>query len=180
MSMSRNPNGPSAAPSSRNAPTSGIPMRSMIPDSSDATMMTMPISATVATNFSTSSPSALSRGFEDRDPFVWLCAGHQLGDRVERKVVRRLEADAGLSHVELLPLLLERVTQLFSLRLVAGHAHHVDGVVVLLRGEREIRQGLLVVSRRIAREGNFVADHPPVDRLIVAVGQVVADDLPNR
>jgi hypothetical protein len=44
------PDGPSAAPRRRKTATSGTALRSSRPDSSEATMMTMPMTAIVATN----------------------------------------------------------------------------------------------------------------------------------
>src|SRR3954449_796428 len=91
-----------------------------------------------------------TRRFVDRDELLGRGGGDDLADRVQRQVVGRAEADAGLAHVELLPRRLERLLEAARLLALAVHAHQVDGAVVLLRAERGVHQRLLVVRLRVA------------------------------
>src|SRR5436309_12087807 len=111
----------------------------------------------------------------DRDVGLRGRAGDELADGVERQVVELLEADARLPHVELLAGLLERLPQPALLPRVAVGAHQVESVVVLLRGERGVAQGLAVVGIWIALEGDLVVDGPPIHPLPVARGEMVED-----
>src|SRR5262245_46285313 len=102
-----------------------------------------------------------------------------VGDHVQRQVVERLEADAGLAHVELLPRRLEARGQLLLHGTFCVAAHEIERHVVLLASDRGVAQRLAVVRVGIDREGHVPRDHPPGERLLVALGQVLVDELPE-
>src|SRR5215467_15702933 len=81
--------------------------------------------------------------------------------------------NATLSHVELLPRRLERRLQLLKLTRTPKRAHQVERAVVLLRGERDVADRLLVVSVWISRQGDRPADRAPDEALIVAARNVL-------
>src|SRR5262245_37189416 len=66
------------------------------------------------------------------DPFLYRHFADRLADDIERKVVQSLEADARLSHVELLAARLELGAEPLLRGLVTVHAHQVDRHVVFL------------------------------------------------
>jgi hypothetical protein len=52
--------------------------------------------------------------------------------------------------------------------------------VVFLRRQRNITERLAVVRVWKTLQGNFITDHPPADRLLVSLGQVLANHLAYR
>src|SRR3954447_5075207 len=109
-----------------------------------------------------------ARLFVHLDPLLARNRRDQLANRFERQIVRRLEMNATLAHVELLPRSLERRLQLLELTRTPKRAHQVEGAVVLLRRERDVADRLLVVSVWISRQGDRPADRAPNEALIVA------------
>src|SRR6516225_6458072 len=87
-----------------------------------------------------------ARLFVHLDPLLARNRRDQLANRFERQIVRRLEMNATLPHVELLPRRLERRLQLLELTRTPKRAHQVERAVVLLRRERDVADRLLVVS----------------------------------
>src|SRR5579859_7966520 len=108
-----------------------------------------------------------ARLFVHLDPLLARNRRDQLPNRFERQIVRRLEMNATLSHVELFSRRLERRLQLLELTLTPERAHQVERVEVLLRRERDVADRLLVVSVRISRQGDRPADRAPDEALIV-------------
>src|SRR6516225_1490472 len=98
-----------------------------------------------------------TRLFVDLDPLLARNRRDQLANRFERQIVRRLEMNATLPHVELLTRRLKRRLQLLELTRTPKRAHQVERAVVLLRRERDVADRLLVVSVWISRQG----DRPP-------------------
>src|SRR3977135_523087 len=88
--------------------------------------------------------------------------------------------NATLAHVEFLPRSLERRLQLFELTRTPKRAHQVERAVVLLRRERDVADGLLVVSVWISREGDRPADRAPDQALSVAARNVLVHECAHR
>src|SRR6516162_5966856 len=88
--------------------------------------------------------------------------------------------NATLPHVELLPRRLERRLQLLELTRTPGRAKQVEHAIVLLRRERDVGDGLLVVSVWISRQGDRPADRAPDDAFIVAARNVVVHECAHR
>src|SRR5215472_9101512 len=78
-----------------------------------------------------------ARLFVHLDPLLARNRRDQLANRFERQIVRRLEMNATLPHVELLPRRLKRRLQLLELTRTPKRAHQVKRAVVLLRRERD-------------------------------------------
>src|SRR5213595_3727433 len=74
-----------------------------------------------------------TRLFVNLDPLLARNRRDQLANRFERQIVRRLEMNATLPHVELLARRLERRLQLLELTRAPKRAHQVERAVVLLR-----------------------------------------------
>src|SRR5438067_155919 len=72
-----------------------------------------------------------ARLFVHLDPLLARDRRDQLANCFERQIVRRLEMNATLPHVELLPGRLERRLQLFELTRTPERAHQVERAVVL-------------------------------------------------
>jgi hypothetical protein len=121
-----------------------------------------------------------ARLFVHLDPLLARNRRDQLADRFERQIVRRLEMNATLPHVELLPRRLERRLQLLELTRTPERAHQVERVEVLLRRERDVGDRLLVVSVWISREGDRPADRAPDEALIVAARNVLVHECAHR
>src|SRR5690349_17748551 len=111
-----------------------------------------------------------ARLFVHLDPLLARNRRDQVANRFERQIVRRLEMNATLPHVELLPRRLERRLQLLELTRTPKRAHQVERAVVLLRRERDVADRLLVVSVWISRQGDRPADRAPDEALIVPRG----------
>jgi hypothetical protein len=125
-------------------------------------------------------PSPLPAGLVAGDEHLGREGGDGLADGIEREVVERAEAEARLAQVELLARRGEGGAQARLAVLVAVDAREVEGVVVLLRGEGDVGERLFVVGVRVARERDLIADHPPVHRLLVPLGQVLPHDGPHH
>ncbi len=121
-----------------------------------------------------------ARLFVHIDPLLARNRRDQLANRFERQIVRRLEMNATLPHVELLPRRLERRLQLLELTRTPKRAHQVERAVVLLRRERDVADRLLVVSVWISRQGNRPADRAPDEALIVAARNVLVHECTHR
>src|SRR5580693_5951237 len=121
-----------------------------------------------------------SRLFVHLDPLLARNRRDQLANRFERQIVRRLEMNAALPHVELLPRRLERRLQLLELTRTPKRAHQVERAVVLLRRERDVADRLLVVSVWISRQGDRPADRAPDEALIVAARNVLVHECAHR
>src|ERR1043166_2239717 len=109
-------------------------------------------------------------------------AGDRLSDRVERKVLDLLEADARLSHVELFSRLGPLLAEPFLVFRVAVEAHHVNGHVVFLGGETGERQRLLgvaMIARGIKFVRHKVADHAVLDPFLEVLVEVLENDVAN-
>ena len=106
--------------------------------------------------------------------------GDELADRGQGQVVQRLEADAALAHVEPFAGPRECILE----RLGAGRrlvgAGEVERIVMLLRREPRVAERLAVVGIGIAREGQDIGDHAVPHRLLVALRQVLAHQIPHR
>src|SRR5215467_4584171 len=114
-----------------------------------------------------------ARLFVHLDPLLARNRRDQLANRFERQIVRRLEMNATLPHVELLPCRLERRLQLLELTRTPKRAHQVERAVVLLRRQRDVADRLLVVGVRIPRQRDRPADRAPDEALIVAARNVL-------
>src|SRR6516162_9080796 len=121
-----------------------------------------------------------ARFFVHLDPLLARNRRDQLANRLERQIVRRLEMNATLPHVELLPRRLERGLQLLELTRTPKRAHQVERAVVLLRRERDVADRLLVVSVWISRQGDRPADRAPDEALIVAARNVLVHERTHR
>src|SRR5277367_5959 len=88
--------------------------------------------------------------------------------------------NAALSHVELLARGLEYDLELLELTGTPKRAHEVERVEVLLRRERDVADGLLVVSVWISRQGDRPADCAPDEALIVAPRNVLVHECAHR
>ena len=121
-----------------------------------------------------------ARLFVHLDPLLARNRRDQLANRFERQIVRRLEMNATLPHVELLPRRPERRLQLLELTRTPKRAHQVERVVVLLRRERDVADRLLVVSVWISRQGDRPADRAPDEALIVAARNVFVHECAHR
>src|SRR6185369_5066363 len=121
-----------------------------------------------------------ARLFVHLDPLLARNRRNQFANRFERQIVRRLEMNATLAHVELLPRRLERRLQLFELTRTPKRAHQVERAVVLLRRERDVADRLLVVSVWISRQRNRPANGAPDDALIVAARNVLVHECAHR
>ena len=115
-----------------------------------------------------------------RDVLVGRRRGDQVADDVERDVLEPLEAHAALPHVELQPGAREAVAQATLVLRVHVHAHEVQRVVTLLRGERDVAERPLVVRVGIARQRHLPRDAAPRERLLVAVGHAAAYGVAHR
>ena len=100
--------------------------------------------------------------------------------RFERQIVRRLEMNATLPHVEFLPRRLERLLQLLELTRTPKRAHQVERAVVLLRRERDVADRLLVVSVWLSTWGKRPADRAPDEALIAAARNVLVHECAHR
>src|SRR5258707_10291659 len=121
-----------------------------------------------------------ARLFVHLDPLLARNRRDQLANRFERQIVRRLEMNATLPHVELLACRLERRLQLLELTRTPKRAHQVERAVVLLRRERDVADRLLVVSVWISRQGDRPADRAPDEALIVAARNVLVHECAHR
>src|SRR5689334_22821066 len=121
-----------------------------------------------------------ARLFVHLDPLLARNRRDQVANRFERQIVRRLEMNATLPHVELLPRRLERRLQLLELTRTPKCAHQVERAVVLLRRERDVADRLLVVSVWISRQGDRPADRAPDEALIVAARNVLVHERAHR
>src|SRR6516162_10296495 len=121
-----------------------------------------------------------ARLFVHLDPLLARNRRDQLANRFERQIVRRLEMNATLPHVELLPRRLERRLQLLELTRTPKRAHQVERAVVLLRRERDVADRLLVVSVWISRQGDRPANRAPDEALIVAARNVLVHECAHR
>src|SRR5437879_5541872 len=121
-----------------------------------------------------------ARLFVHLDPLLARNRRDQLANRFERQIVRRLEMNATLPHVELLPRRLEHRLQLLELTRAPKRAHQVERAVVLLRRERDVADRLLIVSVWISRQGDRPADRAPDGALIVAARNVLGRECTNR
>src|SRR6267142_1727244 len=121
-----------------------------------------------------------ARLFVHLDPLLARNRRDQLANRLERQIVRRLEMNATLPHVELLPRRLERRLQLLELTRTPKLAHQVERAVVLLRRERDVADRLLVVSVWISRQGDRPAYRAPDEALIVAARNVLVHECAHR
>src|SRR6185369_16949129 len=121
-----------------------------------------------------------ARLFVHLDPLLARNRRDQLTTRFERQIVRRLEMNATLPDVELLPRCLERRLQLLELARTPERAHQIEHAVVLLRRERDVADGLLVISVWISRQGDRPADRAPDEALIVAAWNVLVHQCPHR
>src|SRR5713101_6519435 len=121
-----------------------------------------------------------ARLFVHLDPLLARNRRDQLANRFERQIVRRLEMNATLPHVELLPRRLERRLKLLELTRTPKRAHQVERAVVLLRRERDVADRLLVVSVWISRQGDRPADRTPDEALIVAARNVLVHECAHR
>src|SRR5882672_6026573 len=121
-----------------------------------------------------------ARLFVHLDPLLARNRGDQLANRLERQIVRRLEMNATLPHVELLPRRLERRLQLLELTRTPKRAHQVERAEVLLRRDRDVADRLLVVSVWISRQGDRPADRAPDEALIVAARNVLVHECAHR
>src|SRR4029077_12505109 len=121
-----------------------------------------------------------ARLFIHLDPPLARNRRDQLANRFERQIVRRLEMNATLPHVELLPRRLERRLQLLELTRTPKRAHQVERAVALLRRERDVADRLLVVSVWISRQGDRPADRAPDEALIVAARNVLVHECAHR
>src|ERR1700674_3523432 len=114
------------------------------------------------------------------DPLLARNRRDQRANRCERQIVRQLEMNATLPHVELLPRRLERRLQVLELTRTPKRAHQVERAVVLLRRERDVADRLLVVSVGISRQGDRPADRAPDEALIVAARNVLVHECAHR
>src|SRR6516225_7637061 len=121
-----------------------------------------------------------TRLFVELDPLLARSRRDQLANRFERQIVRRLELNATLPHVELLPRRLERRLQLLELARTPVAAHQVEHAVVLLRRERDVADRLFVVCVWISRQGDRPADRAPDEALIVAARNVLVHECAHR
>src|SRR6516164_534670 len=121
-----------------------------------------------------------ARLFVHLDPLLARKRRDQLANRFERQIFRRLEMNATLPHVELLPRRRERRLQLLELTRTPKRAHQVERAVVLLRRERDVADRLLVVSVWISRQGDRPADRAPDEALIVAARNVLIHECAHR
>src|SRR6266550_4008489 len=101
-----------------------------------------------------------ARLFVHLDPLLARNRRDQLANRFERQIVRRLEMNATLAHVEFLPRL-ERRLQLLQLTRTPKRAHQIERAKVLLRRERDVANRLPVVSVRISSQRDRPADRAP-------------------
>src|SRR5437762_12713470 len=85
-----------------------------------------------------------TRLFVHLDPLLARNRRDQLANRCERQIVRRLEMNATLPHVELLPRRLERRLGLAELTRTEIRARQVERTIVLVRLERDVAERLLV------------------------------------
>ena len=106
-------------------------------------------------------------------------AGDGLDDEVEGKVVQGLEAEAGLAEVELLAAGGVLVEEPLSGDVVGVDSHEVEGDVVGLGSQGNVGQGLAVVGDGVGLQGYDVVDHAEEYCFLVAVGQVLEDELPE-
>src|SRR6516225_10422898 len=114
------------------------------------------------------------------DPLLARNRRDQLANRFERQIVRRLEMNATLPHVELLPRRLERRLQLIELTRTPKRAHQIERAVVLLRRERDVGDRLLVVRVWISSQGDRPADRAPDEALIVAARNMLIHKCAHR
>src|SRR5882724_9600383 len=121
-----------------------------------------------------------ARLFVHLDPLLTRNRGDQLANRFERQIVRRLEMNATLPHVELLPRRLERRLQLLELTRTPKRAHQVKRAEVLLRGDGDVADRLVVVSVWISRQGDRPADGAPDEALLVATRNVLVHECAHR
>jgi len=121
-----------------------------------------------------------ARFFIHLNPFLARDRRDQLANRFERQLVRRLEMNATLPHVELLPRRFERRLQLLELTRTPKRAHQVERAVVFLRRERDVADRLLVVSVWISRQGDRPPDRAPDEALIVAARNVLVHKCAHR
>src|ERR1700756_3785646 len=121
-----------------------------------------------------------ARLFVHLDPLLARNRRDQLANRFERQIVRRLEMNATLPHVELLVRRLERRLQLLELTRTPKRTHQVERAVVLLRRQRDVADRLLVVSVWISRQGDCPADRAPDEALIVAARNVLVHECAHR
>src|SRR3954451_19761346 len=121
-----------------------------------------------------------ARLFVHLDPLLARNRRDQLANRFERQIVRRLEMNATLPHVELLPRRLERRLQLLELTRTPKRAHKVERTVVLLGRERDVADRLLVVSVWISRQGARAADPAPDEALIEAARNALVHERAHR
>src|SRR5690242_1076006 len=121
-----------------------------------------------------------ARLFVHLDPLLARNRRDQVANRFERQIVRRLEMNATLPHVELLPRRLERRLQLLELPRTPKRAHQVERAVVLLRRQRDVADRLLVVSVWISRQRDRPADRAPDEALIVAERNVRVHECAHR
>src|SRR6266850_3883322 len=121
-----------------------------------------------------------ARLFVHLDPLLARNRRDQPANRFERQIVRRLEMNATLPHVELLPRRLERRLQLLELTRTPKRAHQVERAEVLLRGDGDVADRLLVVSVWISRQGDRPADRAPDEALLVAARNVLVHECAHR
>src|ERR1700719_3806306 len=121
-----------------------------------------------------------ARLFVYLDPLLARNRRDQLANRFERQIVRRLEMNATLPHVELLPRRLERRLQLLELTGTPKRAHQVERAEVLLRRDGDVADRLLVVSVWISRQGDRPADGAPDEALLVAARNVLVHECAHR
>src|SRR6266403_1018530 len=121
-----------------------------------------------------------ARLFVHLDPLLARNRRDQLANRFERQIVRRLEMNATLPHVELLPRGLERRLQLLELTRTPKRAHQVERAVVLLRRDGDVADRLVVVSVWISRQGDRPADGAPDEALLVATRDVLVHECAHR
>src|SRR6267142_1639034 len=121
-----------------------------------------------------------ARLFVHLDPLLAGNRRDQLANRFERQIVRRLEMNATLPHVKLLPRRLERSLLLLELAGTPKRAHQVERAEVLLRRERDVADRLFVVSVWISRQRDRPADGAPDEALLVAARNVLVHECAHR
>src|SRR5260370_16513783 len=102
-----------------------------------------------------------ARLFVHLDPLLARNRRDQLANRFERQIVRRLEMNATLPHVELLPRRRKRRLQLLELTRTPERAHQRKRAVVLLRRARSVAYRLPLVSFLLSRPAYRPPDPPP-------------------